>query len=255
MIHSKTQKKMTLQPYGTAAHEVLYSVSRVGINNMLLDALETLPNVQLHFGMKCLAVRPDGSATFQPVEGGEIVETGPGRLVGCDGAFSTVRACMARATRLSVSFKFIESGYMELSMPATAEGKHAMPAEALHIWSSGELMLIALPNNDGSFTCTLFGPFHVLEAVAPTGILAFFEEHFPDAVPLMPQLVGHALLRGPIALVAPFRHCRHGLKPALDTLALRSTTFYTTRLGRSPRFAAIRGISTKSFFWAMPPMA
>jgi kynurenine 3-monooxygenase len=53
-------------------------------------------------------------------------------------------------------------------------------------------MMIALPNLDGSFTCTLFCPFEgpngfaALQAEAD--VLKFFREQFPDAVPLMPTL-------------------------------------------------------------------
>mmetsp|Transcript_21114 Transcript_21114/g.48347 ORF Transcript_21114/g.48347 Transcript_21114/m.48347 type:complete len:272 (+) Transcript_21114:2-817(+) len=112
---------------------------------------------------------------------------------------------MGRVTRLSVSLEYIDSGYKELAMPAGKDGKHAMPPHGLHIWSSGELMLIALPNNDGSFTCTLFGPFRTLESVRTAEeVLRFFEIHFPDAVGLMPDLTSD-YINNPIGALSTVR--------------------------------------------------
>src|SRR5438132_2499125 len=54
-------------------------------------------------------------------------------------------------------------------------------------------MMIALPNPDGSFTCTLFWEFEGPRSFATTKTDAevrhFFSEEFPDAVPLMPTLL------------------------------------------------------------------
>ena len=53
-------------------------------------------------------------------------------------------------------------------------------------------MLIALPNQDGSFTCTLFLPYEgepsFEQLRAPADVQRFFGEQFPDAVPLLPAL-------------------------------------------------------------------
>lgn len=54
-------------------------------------------------------------------------------------------------------------------------------------------MMIALPNPDGSFTCTLFMAFEGKDAFEhltdADSVRAFFNKHFADAVPLMPELV------------------------------------------------------------------
>lgn len=54
-------------------------------------------------------------------------------------------------------------------------------------------MLMALPNPDRTFTCTLFGPFegpHGLNHLNDdAAVMEFFNTHFPDVVPLLPNLL------------------------------------------------------------------
>ena len=68
-----------------------------------------------------------------------------------------------------------------------------MEKNALHIWPRGKYMMIALPNTDGTFTCTLFMPFEgensFAELKSPRTLTTFFNKNFTDAVPLMPELV------------------------------------------------------------------
>jgi kynurenine 3-monooxygenase len=170
IIHGK-DGGLSLQPYGAEAEEVLYSIGRQQINVFLLEELraaEALPagspgSVTAIFGAKLKHASPDGSAQFDTKNG--PINVGPGRVLGCDGAFSATRKAMERMCRLSVSFEYIDHGYKEMCMPAGPGGQYRMPHEGLHIWPGSEVMLIALPNTDGSFTCTIFGDFAVLESM------------------------------------------------------------------------------------------
>lgn len=170
VIHGK-DGGLTLQPYGTEAEEVLYSIGRQRVNVVLLEELraaEALPTgspgaVTATFGAKLKYASPDGSTQFDTPAG--PVTVGPGRVLGCDGAFSATRKAMGRMSRLSVSLQYIEHGYKEMCMPAGPGGAYRMPPEGLHIWPGSEVMLIALPNPDGSFTCTIFGDFAVLDSL------------------------------------------------------------------------------------------
>jgi kynurenine 3-monooxygenase len=115
-------------------------------------------------------------------------------VIGVDGAFSAVRQAMRR--RLDV-FEYDESylahGYKELTIPPGPDGGWRMEKEALHIWPRKSFMMIALPNPDGSFTCTLFwefaGPRSFEATKTDNDVRRFFDEEFPDAVPLMPRLL------------------------------------------------------------------
>jgi kynurenine 3-monooxygenase len=140
----------------------------------------------LRFNSKVTRITEDGEVTVVPTTGSSY--TVKARLViGADGAFSAVRSAMMRLCRMDFAQQFIGHGYKELEIPPTPEGKWRLPSHnALHIWPREEFMLIGLPNPDGSFTCTLF---------APT---------FPDAVPLLPELVGQ-YKRNPTGALAMIR--------------------------------------------------
>jgi kynurenine 3-monooxygenase len=95
--------------------------------------------------------------------------------------------------RVNASHHYLEHGYKELTIPPAEDGSLKMEKHALHIWPRKNFMLIALPNTDGTFTCTLFLPFEGEISFArlktKDDVLAFFNTHFPDAVPMMPTLV------------------------------------------------------------------
>ena len=78
---------------------------------------------------------------------------------GSDGAFSAVRAKMQHLDRFDYRQDYLRHGYKELTIPPAADGGYAMEPHALHIWPRGGSMMIALPNQDRTFTCTLFWPF------------------------------------------------------------------------------------------------
>ena len=106
-------------------------------------------------------------------------------VVGCDGAYSSLRESMARISRMNLQREYITHGYKELRIPPV-NGDFAMSPNHLHIWPRGEFMMIALPNQDFSFTCTLFWPFQVFESlVTEDQVLKFFETNFPDSVSLI----------------------------------------------------------------------
>ena len=114
-------------------------------------------------------------------------------IVGADGAFSRMRYSLQKRPRFNYSQDYLEHGYKELRIPPAEDGGYLIEKHALHIWPRSSFMLMALPNLDGSFTCTLFAPFegeNSFESIkTDDDIKAFFEKNFPDAVPLMPTLI------------------------------------------------------------------
>lgn len=180
------------QPYGKDDSQVLHSVSRAGLNRLLIEAAAAYPGVELHFDHRCVGADLDaGTLRFQ--RGDEHFTVDAPLIVGADGAFSAVRAAMQRRDRFDYSQDYLTHGYKELSIPAGPSGGFAMEKHALHIWPRGSLMMIALPNADGSFTCTLFWPFEgeggFASLTRADDVRAFFARQFADAVPLMPDLV------------------------------------------------------------------
>lgn len=203
MIHDTTGH-LSFQPYGSDPGHVINSISRNGLNCLLLEEAERLDNVQLRFRHRCTAVNAEKAemAIEQP-DGTRL--TRHGTLIGADGAFSAVRAHLMRRERFDYQQSWLDYGYKELHIPPAAGGGFRMEPNALHIWPRERFMMIALPNDDGSFTCTLFWPlagdlgFDNLRD--GTAVLAHFQRWFPDAVPLMPDLARDYLAVAPSSLV------------------------------------------------------
>lgn len=190
MIHG-IDTSLTFQPYGTHG-EAIYSVSRGGLNCILLDAAERYPNVKLYFDHKCVDVDIETGVTTYETPEGQTVKGPAGIVVSADGAFSAVRARMQKLERFDYSQTYLAHGYKELSIPAAEGGGWRIEKSALHIWPRKSYMMIALPNADGSFTVTCFWPFggpNGFDALkTPDQVMAYFREHFPDAVEVMPTL-------------------------------------------------------------------
>lgn len=193
MVHSPSGDAQ-LQPYGQRPDEVIYSVSRGALNRVLMEEAARHPRVRLRFRHTCLAALP-GSDTLQFRDDA----TGAERTVpiaptfATDGAGSAVRASLARAGLITVREDRLDHDYKELTIAAAPGARHAMEPHALHIWPRGGYMLIALPNADGSFTATLFlarsGPDGFDSLTSADRVRALFQSQFPDALPLMPDLV------------------------------------------------------------------
>ncbi len=194
MIHEKSGA-LHFAPYDVDPNKHINSIGRAALNTTVIEAAQRFPNVRVHFNHKCTGVDLD-SATAQLLNSSTSQQTTASgeAVVGVDGAFSAVRQSM----QLKIdNFKYDESylahGYKELTIPPGPSGAWQMEKNALHIWPRKSFMMIALPNPDGSFTCTLFWEFEGPRSFATTktddDVRRFFDEEFPDAVPLMPDLL------------------------------------------------------------------
>lgn len=188
MMHD-TQGKLTFQPYGKE-EQAIYSVSRALLNIELINFAEKEANVDFYFNQKCLEADLDHKVlTFEHTDTEEIHSVSADLIFGSDGAFSAVRLAMQKTDRFNYSQTYLDYGYKELTIPPKADGTHALEKNALHIWPRGNFMLIALPNMDGSFTCTLFFPYQgnpSFDSIkTEQDSLAFFETYFPDTLPLI----------------------------------------------------------------------
>ncbi|MBG8554403.1 FAD-dependent oxidoreductase [Hymenobacter guriensis] len=186
------QGRLTSQPYG-AKDQAIYSVSRAGLNRTLLDLVEQQPGVAVRFEQQCLNVDVrNRRLELRDVPTDTVYEQQYSRLFGADGAYSAVRGALQKTDRFDYSQSYLEYGYKELNIAAGPAGSWQLEKHALHIWPRGQYMMIALPNLDGTFTCTLFFPYegpHSFAALqTPAQVEFFFQEVFPDAAPLMPEL-------------------------------------------------------------------
>jgi kynurenine 3-monooxygenase len=190
MIHG-TDGTLTFQSYSATGDRAINSIGRGALNETLLDAAERTPGVTLHFEAR-LAEYDLATNTLALDQGGARVDVTADIVLATDGFGSVVRQALEKRGRVSVVTDMLEFGYKELTIPAR-DGDFALDPDALHIWPRGASMMIALPNPDRSFTCTLFWPksgaggFDALST--PEEIVAHFTTVYPDAVPLMPTLV------------------------------------------------------------------
>lgn len=189
-IHLK-DGSLTFQPYGING-EAIYSISRSGLNRLMVDLAEK-EGVNFEFNQKIWDVNLDTATLYiGENEHGPFEQKTFDMVLGADGAFSRIRHRMQRQNRFDYSQYFLNIGYKELTIPANADGSHKIDSNSFHIWPRGEFMLIALSNDDGSFTCTLFMPFegeNSFEKIDTEEKLSiFFNEYFSDTKDLIPNL-------------------------------------------------------------------
>ncbi len=191
MMHSPAGE-LTFQPYGQNEAEVINSISRAELNIALMNAAEE-QGALIHFNRRCTGYDlTTGSLKLREEKTRKETALSTDILIACDGSASAIRTAMLKKNRFDFSQQHLGHGYKELTIPAGIRGEHLLEAHALHIWPRGNLMLIALPNIDGTFACILFLPFEGAESFAalasPEEVLAFFHSRFADAARLMPQL-------------------------------------------------------------------
>ncbi|MFT4535053.1 MAG: kynurenine 3-monooxygenase [Saprospiraceae bacterium] len=195
MIHTKAGDTY-LSPYSGRSEDYINSVSRGGLNCLLLDEAEKMENVKIHFNSACKNVDlKNAKATFKQANEWDVIDTGD-ILIGTDGAGSVVRrSMMSRTTELLFNYSqdFLRHGYKELSILPAENGGYRIEKNALHIWPRGSFMIIALPNMDGSFTLTMFHPYGGeagFNTLNKEEILtSFFEEYYPDLLPHIPHYI------------------------------------------------------------------
>lgn len=197
MIHS-IDGSTSLQPYGRDNSEYINSVSRGELNKKLMDLAENNHSVKLHYNMRCLSMDMDKNELYFHNDDSQITTAIRSDItIATDGATSPVRMEMLKIPRFDFKQEYENYGYKELHIPPNADGTFRMETNALHIWPRGSFMLIALPNMDGSFTCTLFlaydfshGGENSFEYLKDKDkVRNFFGKNFPDAMELMPDLL------------------------------------------------------------------
>ncbi|HEX6191909.1 MAG TPA: NAD(P)/FAD-dependent oxidoreductase [Chitinophagaceae bacterium] len=181
------------QPYGKQG-QYINSVSRATLNMKLMDLAES-HGIKIFFNHRCTAIDwKNKTIAFEKSDTGEQLTVEYELLFGADGAYAATRLQhQLQHERFEYQQHYIDCGYKELNIPALPSGEFALEPNALHIWPRKDYMLIALPNLDKTFTCTLFFPFEGETSFSRLDtkekVNTFFEKTFPDVVPLMPNFV------------------------------------------------------------------
>ncbi len=224
---------LSYQPYGLEG-QAIYSVSRGGLNARMMTIAEEVGNTEIRYNEKCENVNLESGIVYlKNTITGERSEVQSDLVFATDGAFSAVRYnAMQKVDRFNFSQQYIEDGYREILLPANEDGSYKLKKNALHIWPRGRFMLIALPNEDGSFTCTLFMPFeghkNSFENLKNRDqVDHFFKTTFPDFLDLMPN-VADAWEDNPLSSLALIR-CfpwMHGKTVLMGDAAHATVPFY-----------------------------
>jgi kynurenine 3-monooxygenase len=193
LIHD-AEGRTSLQPYGQRANEQIYSISRHKLNQSLLEIAAHRPGVSVHFEHRFESADfAAGTAQIRDLRRDRLISVPMRPLLAADGAGSWMRRSMSASGLIEAQETDLAHGYKELSIPPDRSGRHAIAADALHIWPRGDFMLIALPNDDGSFTATLFlakhGPVSFDGLTESAAIEEFLSRNFPDARRLMPRCI------------------------------------------------------------------
>ena len=232
VMHDK-QGELTYQPYGKEG-QAIYSVSRGKINATMMDIAENVGNATIEYNHECHKVDFENSIAFvRDTITGENMQVKSDLIFASDGAFSAVRYnSMQKLPRFNYNQRFIEDGYREILLPANSDGSYKMDKNALHIWPRGRFMMIALANEDGSFTGTLFMPhenhkyaFDKLKSKEDVDV--FFKDVFPDFYEMMPN-IGDAWQDHPLSSLAIIR-CHpwtHGKVALMGDSAHATVPFY-----------------------------
>ncbi|MGJ6968811.1 FAD-dependent oxidoreductase [Streptosporangium sp. G11] len=180
------------QPYSAGGQRAINSISRSELNRTLLDAALGMPGVRALFEHRLTGLDVGSGRMDFDTPGGPVTHVAP-VVLAADGAYSAVRGRLQLLPGFDFSQEYLDYGYKELTIPAR-DGGFALDPGALHIWPRGKAMMIALPNPDRSFTCTLFWPksgpgsFEELDTVER--FEEFFAANYADARALMPDLAG-----------------------------------------------------------------
>ena len=190
--------ELTRQPYGLPNEaglfgdpQCIYSVSRGLLNKLLVEKSEAHEEVSYHFGHQCQGIDLDEAEVQLKDQSGTERKQKFDRVFGTDGAFSAVRQTMTRTDRFDFEQRYLTHGYKEIEMRPASDGSFKMESDALHIWPRGEFMLMALPNPDGTFTCTVFAPYEgengLNNLTDEARVRQYFATYFGDVIPLVPD--------------------------------------------------------------------
>jgi kynurenine 3-monooxygenase len=190
------------QRYGRTPAQVHRAFNRTELNALLLDAAAALPTVRLSFHSRYVrGFKESGRVVIEDVRTSENRYVPARLLIGADGAYSSVRAEMHRGELADYEQHYLREGYKELTIPPARGGAFRLDPEVVHVWPRGTSVLIAIPNRDGSFTCTVTMPFTGPESFASLRsrdeTQRFFERHFAQALALVPEMVDEFTQRTP----------------------------------------------------------
>lgn len=179
-------------PYSPREKDAIYSISRMELVKLLLDKAESNPNIRLRFNEECVGIDLKADKIlFKNRLTQAQHQDGFSLIFDAEGIWSALRSLLLHIPYTNYSQQYLDYDYKELTIPAV-NGKAQIERHALHLWPRGKPLMIALPNLDGSFTCTLFlpheGEVNFSQIKTIDDARGFLEREFPDAAGLNEHL-------------------------------------------------------------------
>ncbi|KAK3675257.1 kynurenine 3-monooxygenase, mitochondrial precursor [Recurvomyces mirabilis] len=211
MVHGRDSSQALVereQLYDIHGH-CLLAIDRVTLTELLLNELESLPNVKLFFRHKITTIDlkqqqiqakdenlAERHCQNHHLEQQDISQHVFDLLLGCDGTHSAVRTSMMRSSRLDYSQTWVDILWCQFTIPAATAGSFTTPSASngfsvspdhLHIWPNNEMMLMAIPAADKSTAGTLFASLSTFAELErnPSQVEHFFMRNFPGAAELI----------------------------------------------------------------------
>jgi kynurenine 3-monooxygenase len=191
-IHSVTGE-IAYQAFGRTTDEHLYAIERHTLNAVLLDAATKYSNIRVDFEQRLTEIDfASMQLTFQDQRLEHSHQRACDCLVVTEGAFSSARKSMVDLGLAQFKLDELAHGYKELLIDV--DHARDLKFESLHLWPRRSFMLIANPNPDHSFSCTLFMPHTGAEVSfsavqTPEAVEQLFRRYFPDVRDRIPALV------------------------------------------------------------------
>jgi kynurenine 3-monooxygenase len=205
VFHSKNGS-LSEQSYGNK-NQAIWSISREKLTEVLISQAEQEAQVNLHFEQRLTHIDFSTACTsFSYLKAGRKghKEVDADYVFAADGAFSKVRRLAQETPRFSYSQRYMEQSYIELTIAANEDGSTKLSPHASHMWPRKDFLLVALPNNDGSFTCTLYlnyqGETSFSSLTTPKAVTDFFLQNFTDVMPLLENPIAEFLNKTPSPL-------------------------------------------------------
>jgi kynurenine 3-monooxygenase len=183
---------VSFQAYGKSKDECLYAIRRDALQSVLLGHIMNLGNVKLYFNNECSRIDKDKAIVYlRDRYTNEEFSEQFDLIIGADGAFSKIRQQIQYKERANFQQEFLDWGYKELIIPSDLNGAHQMERNALHVWAHDQVLLIGIPNPNGSFSCTCILPFegkYSLSSLKDKDVVYnFFNQFFPDILKIAPE--------------------------------------------------------------------
>ena len=192
IIHGIEGRK-TFQPYGPKETDVLYGLQRSSLSKLLLDEVEKLDEVQIHFSQKCVGIDFDQKELYLRDEVDQqsaMVKFNV--IIGTDGSSSALRTAMLNIKGFNFSQSYLKHGYKEITIPSIYSSQIPIERNALHVWPRGDCMINGFPNLDGSTTCVFFAPFEGENGFdnlkSEEQVTSLFQNQFSDIFPFIPDV-------------------------------------------------------------------